>query len=216
MGPSLSASEWVCALESTSDFSQSATASRLTSKQQQQLDVFNSLISQEGIELQINPYGALLGFINPISCDVEHDEQGNLVGIGICQGKRCFYFTYIDPVLKNLLEDCKFVMHNGVSDMEMLRFWGINVRDDQLVWDTMLIGHLLDSSLKDYGLKGMAKRELGIEYPSYDDIVGKRGLKAERITLDKQPLELVAKYNAMDCYTTYRLYERQKKACENI
>lgn len=79
----------------------------------------------------------------------------------------------------------------------------------------MLISHLIDSSLKDYGLKACAKRELGIVYPSYDDIVGKRGLKAEQVTLDKQPLELVAKYNAMDTYCTYKLYEKQIKALGN-
>ena len=88
--------------------------------------------------------------------------------------------------------------------------WGINVQDKQLYWDTMLIGHIIDSSIKSYSLKDMAKRELGIIYPSYDDIVGKRGLKAERITLDKQPLELTVMYNAMDTYCTYKLYEKQR------
>jgi DNA polymerase I-like protein with 3'-5' exonuclease and polymerase domains len=123
----------------------------------------------------------------------------------------CRYYTEIDAPLKLRLETCQLIMHNGVSDIECLRMWGINVRDDQLVWDTMLIAHLIDSSKKDFGLKACAKRELGIEYPSYDDIVGKRGLKAERITLDKQPIELVSKYNALDCFVTWKLYERQKK-----
>jgi DNA polymerase I-like protein with 3'-5' exonuclease and polymerase domains len=105
----------------------------------------------------------------------------------------------------------KIICHNGVSDFECLRNWGINLKDEDLYWDSMLMGHLIDSSLKDYSLKGMAKRELGITYPSYDDIVGKKGLKTPRVTLDKQPLELVAAYNACDTYCTYKLYEKQKK-----
>ena len=148
---------------------------------------------------------------NLLATDVEHDEAGNMVGIGLYDGNRSLYFTKATPRLKEVLESAQLICHNGVSDLECLRMWGINVRDSQLIWDTMLIGHILDSSQKDYSLKGMAKRELNILYPSYDDIVGKRGLKAERITLDKQPMELVAKYNAMDVYCTWKLYERQKK-----
>jgi DNA polymerase I-like protein with 3'-5' exonuclease and polymerase domains len=211
LGQSHSASEWACALASTSDFSQSATVSDLTRKQRQQLDVFDSLILQVGIELHIDP-PIWQACYTPVSCDVEHDECGVMVGIGLCWTNICYYFTKVTPYLKSVLETTHFIMHNGVSDMEMLRFWGINVRDSQLVFDTMLIGHLLDSSLKSYGLKDMAKRELNIAYPAYDDIVGKRGLKTPRITLDKQPLELVSHYNAMDTYCTYKLYEKQKKA----
>ncbi len=75
----------------------------------------------------------------------------------------------------------------------------------------MLLGHVIDSSLKAYGLKAMAERDLGIFYPSYDDIVGKRTekQKAERITLDKQPPRLVQLYNMMDTVATYKLYEKQ-------
>lgn len=98
-----------------------------------------------------------------------------------------------------------------MSDIECLNIWGLRIDESKLIWDTMLIGHILDSSQKDYSLKGMAKRELAIEYPSYDAIVGKRGLKAERITLDKQPLELVSLYNACDTAVTWLLYQKQRK-----
>lgn len=183
-----------------------------TEKQKNLIADCDSVISQEGIELLVDPYRHSLGFEGPVACDVEHDEYGNLVGIGFCKEKLCVYLTEIDNTLVSEMLTMSFIMHNGVSDIEMLRFWGINVKDEQLIWDTMLIGHLLDSSLKSYGLKDMAKRELAIEYPSYDEIVGKRGLKSERVTLDKQPIELVSRYNALDCFVTYRLYERQKKA----
>jgi DNA polymerase I-like protein with 3'-5' exonuclease and polymerase domains len=190
------------------------TPSVLSKKQEKLLSDLNCVISQVGIDLHINPVGGWGGF--PWAVDIEHDEQGNLVGIGICENTFCGYFTSIPKYLKDLLEVTQIIAHNGVSDLECLRMWGINVRDEQLVWDTMLIGHIIDSSGKDYSLKGMAKRELGISYPSYDDIVGKRGLKAERITLDKQPMELVAKYNAIDTFVTYSIYEKQRKVLGNV
>jgi len=185
-----------------------------TPKQQKLLSELNSVISQVGIDLTIDSEGYLdaLDSECPISLDVEHDEQGNLVGIGLCYDEQCAYFTKITPRLEACIELSEIIAHNGVSDLECLRMWGINVRDEQLIHDTMLIGHIIDSSQRDYSLKAMASRELNIKYPSYDDIVGKRGLKAERITLDKQPMELVAKYNALDTWSTYQLYLKQKKA----
>lgn len=183
---------------------------KYTEKQKKLIEECDLVISKEGIKVYIDTAPSEFG--DPISVDVEHDECGNMVGIGVCDGLDCRYYTVIDEPLRLRLTTCQLIMHNGVSDIECLRMWGINVQDNQLVWDTMLISHLLDSSKKDFGLKACAKRELGIEYPSYDDIVGKRGLKAERVTLDKQPLELVAAYNALDTYCTWKLYERQKKA----
>jgi DNA polymerase I-like protein with 3'-5' exonuclease and polymerase domains len=187
----------------------SVTVSEYTKRQQNVLDLLNSAILKTGIDLRINPFGCGINY--PLALDVEHDEQGNMVGIGLYSslGEAC-YFTKIDQSLKETIEKADIIAHNGVSDFECLRMWGINVRDEQLIWDTMLMGHILDSSKKDYSLKGMADKELGIVYPSYEDIVGKRGLKLERITLDKQPLELVAKYNALDTYCTWKLYEQQK------
>lgn len=145
---------------------------------------------------------------NPISLDVEHNEEGDLVGIGLYDGVRCLYFTKVTPKLKETIISRDIIAHNGKSDFELLRQWGIPVLDSQLIWDTCLIGHIIDSSLKTYGLKDMAKRELGIEYPSYSDIVGKPKAKIRR-TLDKWPVSIVAAYNALDCYVTYKLYQLQ-------
>lgn len=148
---------------------------------------------------------------NPISLDIEHDEQGGFVGIGIGRQNKVLYFTEITPRLKEYLLNAHFVAHNGLSDIQVLQSWGIPVKPEQLVWDTLLLSHIIDSSRKQYGLKKLASEDLGVSYPSYDDIVGKRTAKQskERTTLDKQPMELVAKYNACDVYFTYKLYEYQ-------
>ena len=177
------------------------------------LTTFEALISQYGIILDIDRDMDSIPAWSVVSLDIEHDEDGNMVGIGICHGNSCLYFTALSVSLIHYLCGVAFVAHNGISDMECLRQWGIPVRDEQLVWDTMLCGHVIDSSLKSYGLKAMAERELGIIYPSYDDIVGKKTLKQkqERVTLDRQPSRLVALYNAMDTYVTYKLWQEQQK-----
>jgi DNA polymerase-1 len=182
----------------------------LSKKQEELIETFKGLIAQYDIELIIND--PLPTVFDLVSLDVEHDEEGNCVGIGLCQKNKCWYYTsptYFDKIILN-----DIIAHNGISDFECLRQWGINVKDEQLVWDTLLMGHIVDSSLKNYGLKAMAKRELDVQYPTYDDIVGKRTAKQknERCTLDKQPVELVAMYNAMDCYVTYKLWQKQNSS----
>lgn len=183
----------------------------LSEKQATLLATFSALLNTHGIKLEIDPVDFALR--SPCAIDVEHDEQGNMVCIGVYDGQSSYCFTNITKCLVDAVASSDLIAHNGVGDMDCLRLWGIPAQDSKLVWDTLLIGHVIDSSLKTYGLKDMAKRELGLEYPSYDDIVGKRTAKQKepRVTLDQQPLELVAMYNAMDCYATYKIYELQTK-----
>ncbi len=149
----------------------------------------------------------------PLSVDVEHDERGTFVLCGFYSpnGRRVYSFTDLDVLRSVDIQSLALIAHNGVGDFDCLRQWGINVQDSQLYWDTQLVAHILDSSRTGYGLKKLAIDDLGISYPSYDDIVGKRTekQKKDRVTLDKQPVDLVLKYNAMDTYATWRLYERQ-------
>lgn len=196
-------------MDSISPYTTLPSRSELTSKQQNCLNALDLAVSKTGIEIHVNPKGK--SYTGPTSLDVEHDEYGGFVGCGLYNGVGSVDY-YSDPLRLHSVDfhSLAIIAHNGVSDIDVLSSWGINVSNEQLYWDSMLLGHILDSSLKSYSLKDMAKRELGIEYPSYDDIVGKRGLKAERITLDKQPLELVSMYNSLDVYCTYKLYERQK------
>lgn len=160
-----------------------------------------------GLKLEINPIR--VDFNGLWSLDVEDNEQDVFVGLGVSNGKEVYYWSDFTLIPANLPI---FIAHNGRTDVEKLIKWGFPIDHRHLVWDTQLIGHILDSSLgkAGYGLKAMAKAQLNIEYPAYEDIVGKKKAK-ERLTLDKHPLELVANYNAMDCYATYKLYERQKQ-----
>src|SRR5258708_36847589 len=138
----------------------------LTDKQRQQIDELETLRNTYGINCYVNE--PLPPVSEPVSLDIEHDESGGVVGIGLFLGSTSTHYWYTNILSLGIgnLRSLSLIAHNGISDLETLRFWGFEVKDEQLVWDTMLCGHILDSSLKQYGLKDMAKRELCISYPS--------------------------------------------------
>jgi DNA polymerase-1 len=147
------------------------------------------------------------------SLDVEHDESGTFVGCGLYFGSGpVYYYGNLLSLSRVPFHSLAIIAHNGKGDIECLRQWGIDVKDEQLYWDTELISHISDSSRKTYGLKKLSLEDLNISYPSYEDIVGKRTQKQakERRTLDKWPVEIVSKYNALDTFVTYKLYEKQR------
>lgn len=160
-----------------------------------------------GISVRINAVGA--GFDVPAVIDVEDDEKGNFVGLGLYGGGyECFYFTELDVHTKEMLGRIPFVAHNGKSDLHKLRAWGVNVRPEQLVFDTMIASYVMDSTKESHGLKELARQELSIQYPAYRELCGKG---AKKRTLADLPVELVAAYNAMDCIATYKLWKLYDK-----
>lgn len=184
--------------------------SSYTERESELRKTLTDVCNANNIKLKVNTLSFNLN--SPAAIDIEHDEEGNLVGIGVFDGIHSYYFTYV-PQWD--LSQVLFIAHNGKSDFEQLRAWGIPLSDSQLIWDTCLIGHIIDSSLKTYGLKDMARRDLSIEYPSYSDIVGKPKAKVRR-TLDKWPVEITSKYNALDCFVTYKLFEAQSRAVRPV
>lgn len=169
-------------------------------------------VARYGVPLFVNHSQPPI-FADGASLDVEDDEQGNFVGLGIYGNspqsleKACFYWSEWELVKDLTLP--RFIAHNGVSDIEKLKKWGFKIDESWLLWDTMLMAHILDSSRRKYGLKNLALADLDIDYPSYDRITGnKRG--QNHVTLRDLPLELVSEYNACDTYSTYKLYENQK------
>jgi len=150
--------------------------------------------------------------------DVEDDERGNFVGVGLYGGGGVvYYFRHLGSELRSLLTSVRLVGHNVKYDLHQLRKWGINVSVRNIVYDTRLAFYVTDSSQPSVGLKDLAEKYLGITYPHYSDIVTGKGKK--KLTLDKQPVELVANYNAMDCIATYRLwrfFERKLSAHQRL
>ena len=144
----------------------SVSLSGLTNKQRNCLDALNLAISATEIErIAINePFP--IPQDKMVAVDVEYNESGGFVGCGLYFGTGIVYYYSSLLHLHSIdFQSLAIIAHNGVSDIEILNEWGIYVDYRNLVWDTMLMGHIIDSSLKDYGLKGMAKRELGVSYP---------------------------------------------------
>jgi DNA polymerase I len=184
--------------------------STFTDREQELFNTLTDVCNANLINVRVNCFGAGINY--PISLDVEHDEQGNMVCIGVYDGQthEAHIWTEVNDFVKETIEKAEIIAHNGKTDFECLRQWGIDVRDEQLIWDTELIAHIIDSSRKGYGLKKLAFADLGISYPSYEDIVGKRTAKLRR-TLEKWPIRIVALYNGLDAFVTYKLYEQQKR-----
>ena len=105
------------------------------------------------------------------------------------------------PLLKQVLENGSVkIAHNAKFDVKFLRGMGFHVKVD---FDTMLAHHLLQD--RPHGLKELVKRYFQSE-SNYEG-----SLKDHFKTKDKNfadvPLDVLAKYAAMDTDFTFRLYE---------
>ncbi len=167
-----------------------------------------------GAELHINDSDFnYYSYGDTLVIDIETDEKDNFVGLGFTKdGKRIDYISYgltTEPgVIRTLLETGKLIGHNGKFDIKQLIGWGVNIKPEQYFGDTCLMSYVQNTTKDTHSLKDLAKEYLGLEWPKYKDIVG-TGKK--KVTLDKQPVELVARYNGMDVLATYRLHEFLQK-----
>jgi len=156
-----------------------------------------------GVELRINPEGVPDGKTAVV--DIETDEDDHFVGVGImCSSTVVYYYSVLRPDLREYLGSIDLIGHNLKFDARQLRAWGVDVKAERLVCDTMLQSYVRNSTKESHGLKDLAREYLHMEWPSYHDMTGKGKAK---ITLDKQPVERVAAYCGDDCIATFRLKE---------
>lgn len=145
----------------------------------------------------------------PWVIDVEDDESGGFVGCGLYCGGDVYYFPKLSSRLDRFLESAQLIAHNGKSDLHKLRSWGVNVKSAQLVFDTMLASYVVNSTKESHGLKELSQSELQISYPAYRELVGSG---RNRKTLAALPVELVSRYNAMDCIATHKLWQSYSRS----
>lgn len=154
-----------------------------------------------GVKLEINPSTVPNGSVAVV--DVETDELGNFVGIGImCDSSSVNYYSVLRPDVCEYLSRIGLIGHNIKFDARQLRSWGVSVKYTNLVQDTMLKSYVKNSTKESHGLKELAKEYLGMEWPSYREMVGEGRTKT---TLDKQDVDKVAAYCGDDCVATYGL-----------
>ncbi len=146
--------------------------------------------------------------------DIEHDELENFVGMAAWDGvSALYYITTIEGVSQYLSNSPSLVGHNLKGDVKLLRKWGINIHAKQMVFDTAIASYITNPPGAFVALKPLAKHVFGYEWPGYKDIVG---TGKGKVTLDKQPIELVANYCGMDCFATMKLKQHfDRKLTQN-
>ncbi len=108
-------------------------------------------------------------------------------------------------ILKPLLEDPDTgkIGQNLKYDMMVLFSHGIRLRG--IVCDTMIASHLLAPSERSHSLEALSLRHLGLHPIPIEELIGEG--RREQRTMDRAPLDKVAKYACEDADLTYRLSE---------
>lgn len=187
-------------------------------------------LKNRGIRLLIDSY---VPDYPEVAIDVETDKNGKAYCIALCGdlGKVFVYFTFTEQLL-TYLRGAKIVGHNVKSDIAWMSNFGLNMQ--QVSYDTMLGAYTIQSTRRRFGLKVLAEEDLGLKWPSYDDITEDKmyiehacSLKSELfikkvkvyktkpsktemklpkfVDLPDQDREVVANYNGMDAYATFYL-----------
>ena len=169
--------------------------------------------------------GMLLGEGSDWAYDIESDgldvRNGNIIGFGISNGLKGFYFCHKyweDGKLQEALtkEECrtiltllshkKLIMWNGSFDCRFTyHYFGINLVPSLYI-EGMLAKHTIDEerpfALKDVGVKIYGDQERREQLDLYESIRANGGTKTEYYKAD---LDIMGNYCIKDCHLTFRL-----------
>ena len=145
-------------------------------------------------------------------------RHAELVGISLApaEGKACYVpvahlageqldMTVVLNQVSKLLADPTLTMigHNLKYDLTVLETVGLIPRC--VLADTMLMSYVLDAAGGRHDMDSLAKRLLGIDTISYEDVCGKG---AKQIGFAAVPLEQASEYAAEDADITLRLFNQ--------
>ena len=130
--------------------------------------------------------------------------QACYIPVGHVEGKQ-LDMTPVLFALSGLFADCDLTMvgHNLKYDLTILETVGL-LPQCRLA-DTMLMSYVLDAAAGRHDMDSLAKRLLGEETTSYEDVCG-RG--AKQIRFDEVALESASHYASEDADITLRLYNQ--------
>ena len=139
--------------------------------------------------------------------DFDHPDQYQMLCVGfsyapgkaIVIGEQACADPRVRQGLRDVLESCKLIAHNGKFDLAGLRRYGRG----RLYFDTMLASYCVDERPGTHGLKYLATEILGA--PQYDAEIHKYVKKGESYGLI--PRDVLYRYNAYDVACTWGLYE---------
>jgi len=108
--------------------------------------------------------------------------------------------------LKPVLEDSKIgkVGHNIKYDYQIYKRAGIHVQN--IVFDTMVAGFILNPVARTQGLGDLAYGELGIEMIPIEELIGTKG--KDQKSFDQTDIATATQYACEDADVAWRLYEK--------
>jgi len=143
-----------------------------------------------------------------ISIDCETDEQDNFVGLAIFDGVTCYYFSYINDKLRDLISNKKLIGHNIKGDAKWLTSWRFKINSNNLYCDTALMSYVINSTKESHKLKDLANEFLNLQWETYKQMTHPYlDHPNKKVTLDQQLVGQVAAYCGADAIATYRLYK---------
>ena len=130
--------------------------------------------------------------------------QACYIPVGHVEGKQ-LDMTLVLFALSDLFADRDLTMvgHNLKYDLTILETVGL-LPQCRLA-DTMLMSYVLDAAAGRHDMDSLAKRLLGVETTSYEDVCGKG---AKQIRFDEVALESASHYASEDADITLRLYNQ--------
>lgn len=130
--------------------------------------------------------------------------QACYIPVGHVEGKQ-LDMTSVLFALSDLFADPDLTMvgHNLKYDLTILETVGL-LPQCRLA-DTMLMSYVLDAAAGRHDMDSLAKRLLGVETTSYEDVCGKG---AKQIRFDEVALESASHYASEDADITLRLYNQ--------
>lgn len=161
---------------------------------------------------------------SPVAIDTETNitdryQERFLMGISLCKDDQSYYIpvahsSWMDPdgqnleVPTDLLTHIRgpIVMHNAKFDLHVLRKAGVVV-PEIILYDTMLMAHLINENHFNYSLDALASQFLGVHKEK--DLA-----KVMKSEWDNMPAPVMAKYAEQDARITLQLYEYLKPQFE--
>jgi len=138
--------------------------------------------------------------------------QACYIPVGHVEGKQ-LDMTPVLFALSDLFADPDLTMvgHNLKYDLTILETVGL-LPQCRLA-DTMLMSYVLDAAAGRHDMDSLAKRLLGVETTSYEDVCGKG---AKQIRFDEVALESASHYASEDADITLRLYNQFEERLNQV
>jgi DNA polymerase-1 len=139
--------------------------------------------------------------------------DAELVGVGLSIAENKGYYIPLNSDLENNLiitklkellanPKVKVIGQNIKYDYNILRKYDIKIKN--ILFDTLIAGYLINPSSNTFNLDSLSLHYLNYKKIKTEELIGK-GKK--QITMDKVPVEDVAKYCCEDVDVTYQLYK---------